>query len=78
MVTIRIDADSLSEGCYTFEYENTSLQCERCEEESNYHDIERDDEIITGEEIEIDRCPHCGAHGSFKYELEEFDEVHMI
>ena len=33
---------------------------------------------LTDEEVEVTRCPHCSAHNSFEFELEEFDEVRMM
>jgi len=78
MVVIRIDRDSLQEGDSSFNYENEAIICNRCIGEVMFYDIEYETIIITHEEVEISRCPHCNAHGSFDFELEEFDEVHMI
>jgi len=78
MTFVPIDPDSLEEGVVDFEYVNVPVECKECNAITNYHDIEYDTITIVDEEVDVPRCPHCSAHGSFDIELEEFDEVHMI
>ena len=76
MVIVRINADTIGEDSFT--YENTPIECNECKEITNYYSIEYDPISLTDEEVEVTRCPHCNAHNSFEFELEEFDEVRMM
>jgi hypothetical protein len=75
-VVVRIDLATIEEGSSSFEYENIPIPCKACGAETNYLEIEYDP-IGLKEELEVTRCPQCGTHNSFEFELEEFDERYI-
>ena len=77
MIVVRIDLATVEEGNSSFEYENIPIPCKACGIETNYHEIEYDPIGLKGE-LEVTRCPQCGTHNSFEFELEEFDERYII
>jgi len=55
---------------YSFEYEDTDIECDSCGAKVKREDIISD----WYHEYSYQECPHCGEIDTFDYEFEEFDE----
>jgi hypothetical protein len=59
---------------YSFDYENSEIECDSCGAKVKREDIISD---VAGDwyyEFSYEECPHCGEIDTFEYEFEEFDE----
>lgn len=64
------------EPTYSYDRENTPVQCTNCGEFTGYNEINQLPVFNgDGEEIEVDICPKCGNPETFEYDFQRIEEV---
>ena len=59
---------------YSYQYENTSIECSECKNLIPRNEIESDSYYTEDDDIDYEICPICKAHDSFEYEFEPIDD----
>lgn len=60
---------------YSFQYENTPIECSECKNLIPRDEIEQDSYYTEDDDIDYEICPICKAHDSFEYEFESIDDA---
>lgn len=60
---------------YSYQHENTEIECNECKQLIQYDEIEKDSFRTEDDDIYFDVCPNCQAHDSFDYEFEPIENA---